>query len=130
MNFNIQQVAVLQVGNQTEPVEGPRAIPFNLDFTTSTGQPSYDIDLSVIQSNQPKISMIQTAFVDLSGTDSPLQIKVQGTNQTIVAKGRTQGFYSLLAPTPSRFNIACASDSIVPVALLNVPVAGVVWPTQ
>jgi hypothetical protein len=129
-NISAQQLVALQVGNQMEPSEGPRAIPFNLDFTNATGQQSWNIDLSVIQANQPKISMVQTVYVDLSGTDSSLAIQVQGTNQTIIAKGRTQGYYSVLAPAPTRFTITCLANALVPIAMMNVPIAGVVWATQ
>ena len=128
-NFNANQLGNLQVGNQNIPSEGPRAIPLNLDFTNATGQPSYTVDLSVVQ-QQTRLSMVQTVFIDLSGTDSQLAIKVNGTNQIVIAKGRTQGYYSLLAPAPTKLEITSLANAIVPVALINVPIAGTIWATQ
>ena len=127
--FNANQLGNLQVGNQHIPAEGPRAIPLNMDFTNATGQPSYPIDLSVVQ-YQTRMSMVQTVYVDLSGTDSPLDIKVEGTNQVIRAKGRTQGYYSVLAPAPTRLTITSLANAVIPVSLINVPIAGTVWATQ
>lgn len=129
MFFNNSQLADLQVANQDNPTEGPRAVPLNLDFTNATGQPTHLVDLSV-QQMQTRMSMVQTVFVDLSGTDSPLTIQCQGTNQTIVVKGRTQGYYNVLAISPTRLQFTSAANAFVQAVLLNVPIAGAVWATQ
>jgi hypothetical protein len=127
--YSANQLGNLEIGNQIIPNEGPRAIPLNLDFTNATGKTSYLVDLSVVQ-YQTRMSMVQTVYIDLSGTDSPLEIQVQGTNQTVTAKGRTQGYYNVLAPAPTRLQITCLANAVIPVALINVPIAGAVWPTQ
>ena len=124
--YNANLVSDLKIGNQIEPSEGPKAIPLNLDFSA---QPSYLVDLSV-QQYQTRFSMVQTVFVDLSQTDSILTILVQGTNQIIVVKGRTQGYYNVLAPAPTRLLFSSAAGILIPVALINVPIAGAVWATQ
>jgi hypothetical protein len=114
-----------KVGNQRNPKEGPKVIPLNLDFAALV---TYTIDLTT-QQYQTRISMVQTVYVDASGTDSQIEITVRNVNQVIIAKGRTQGYYSILAPAPTILDISSLADAIVPVHLINVPIAGAVWPT-
>jgi hypothetical protein len=123
---NLSNVNVQQIVNQQVPDDGPKAIPLLLDFTASA---QYNLDLTN-QQQQGKISMIQSIYVDLSGNASnDLTITMPISGQVIVAKAGTQGYYSVLCPNPPRLNFAMATSggSVVPVFLLNVPVAGVVW---
>lgn len=130
-SFNSSQLGNLQVANQTSPAEGPRCIPLGLNFETATpgATVSIPIDLSV-QQYQTRISMVQTLFLDLSQTDSPVSVKVEGTNQVLIAKGRTQGYYPCLAPAPTRFTFSSAANAIIQAVMINVPIAGAVWATQ
>jgi hypothetical protein len=116
------------IRSQLVPTEGPRAIPVLLDFTGSTTVYTLDL-LNVIERNF--ISMLQTIFVDASGTDDQVTITMNGSNQTIVVKGRTQGYYAILAPNPARLTFTSTGSTVrIPVFLINVAVSGVVWATQ
>jgi hypothetical protein len=121
-----RQLSDIQVPNQKLPAEGPRTIPLVLDFSAQT---FYVIDLTN-QQVQTRISMVQTVYIDLKDTDSPLLVQVGGTNQVIKAKGRTQGYYTVLAPAPTNFIISSQAGILIPVELCNAPIAGVVWATQ
>lgn len=112
--------------------EGPRAIPVPLDFTASA---SYQIDLSQIE-QQAKMSMVQTVYVDLSGIDTQVTILVAGTGQLLTLKGRTNGYYPVLCPNPSKLFVTSIAGVLppgtppVPMFLVNVPILCQVWATQ
>lgn len=124
--YNQNLLSDLQVANQEIPTEGPRAIPLLLDFSVLA---SYLIDL-LSQQQQTRISMVQTVYIDLKDFDQALTVKVEGIGQVIKAKGRTQGYYPILGTAPTKLTIASTAAGIVPVTLLNVPIAGSVWATQ
>lgn len=127
--FNYNSLAFTQTNNHALPEEGPRAVPVPLDFSPG-GSPDYRLDLQNFMA-QAKITMIQSVFIDLKDSDQPLLITVNGSNQKLQAKGRTQGYYQLLAPNPLtlEFHMDNGTTSIV-VHLINVPIPGVVWATQ
>ena len=116
----------LQVSAQEIPSEGPRAVPIILDFSV---QASYTIDLTQ-QQVQTRLSMVQTIYIDLADTDNKITVLVENSLHRVKAKGRTEGFYPLLAPSPTRLVISSSGTDMVTVHLINVPIAGVVWPTQ
>jgi hypothetical protein len=120
---NLQSVQLTR--NQLVPDEGPKAIPLLLDYTGAVTE--YDLDLlQTIQ--QGFISMVQTLYIDLSQSSNDLTVVVNGSNQIVVAKAGTQGYYQVLAPNPAKFAFQSASGGvIIPVFLINVPIAGVVW---
>lgn len=125
--LNISMAAFSQIANQDLPEkEGPRTIPLILDFTTHD---SYIIDISQLEQTG-KMSMVQTVYIDLSGTDLALLITVRGTGQQIKAKGRTQGFYPVLAPNPTSLTATQPAGAAIPIQLINVPIVGTVWATQ
>lgn len=121
------QFSDYKIGNQLAPKEGPKAIPVLLPFTNAVTL--VPIDLTT-QQYQARFSMCQTLYIDLSGTDSSLTVLVENINQTIIAKGRTQGYYPVLAPAPTKLDFSSAAAQNVPVVLINVPIAGAVWPSQ
>jgi hypothetical protein len=109
---------------QLVPTEGPKGIPILLNFSSSA---QYTLDLT-LQVDQKKISMVQTVYVDASSATDDLSITINGTNQVVIAKAGTQGYYQLLVPYPPRFTFDNSSGSdLIPIILLNVPIPGVVW---
>lgn len=125
--LNLSFASFQQINNQDLPEkEGPRTIPLILDFTANA---SYIIDISQLEQSG-KMSMVQTMYIDLSGTDLALLITVRGTGQQIKAKGRTQGYYALLAPNPTSLTASQPGGVAVPIQLINVPIVGSVWATQ
>ena len=74
--------------------------------------------------------MIQTMYIDMSASDVPMIVNINGSRQNITAKGRTQGYYCVLAPNPVKLTFTCAGGPLgVVVYFINVPIPGVVWPT-
>jgi hypothetical protein len=108
------------------PLEGPKTVPLVLDFTQ---QASYTVDLQNLQGRN-FLSSVQAVYVDNSNNAAGLTLTFDGTQQAVICKGRTQGYYTVLATNPVRFTAASAGAVIVRLYLLNVPVAGAVWATQ
>lgn len=123
-NLNIQIT-----GNQMIPDDGPRCVGIRLDFQFALNG-RFDVDLSLLE-QQARISMVQSLYLDLSQPPaSPLIVIVNGTLQNITAKPATQGYYQVLCPNPSRMSFLCAdATAVIPVQLINIPIAGAVWPT-
>jgi hypothetical protein len=114
------------IGNSLTPIEGPRALVVPLDFSLDT---DFSLDsLNVIQGQQEKFSMVQTVYVDLSRTDASLIITVGKSGQQIIAKGRTQGYYPIVAPNQWLLGFSCA-DALAKVLILvcNYAVAPGIW---
>lgn len=130
--YNQNGIRALEINNQTAPTEGPKTLPLVFDFTKAD---TYLIDLSSLISGAgggPLISMIQTVYIDASGTDSEVVVTLLGSGQIITAKGRTQGYYNVLVSNPAQLSVQCTDNEMagLPMQLLNIPIAGAVWATQ
>jgi hypothetical protein len=124
--LNADQLVNLALDNQQIPSEGSKSVAVLLDFTQSN---QFTLDLTNIQ-QRGFLSMIQTLFIDMSASDVPMNILVNGSRQNLVAKGRTQGYYCVLAPNPVKLTFTCAGGPLgVVVYFINVPIPGAVWPT-
>jgi hypothetical protein len=122
------QVTIWQVGNSLTPAEGPWAIFTSLNFALDQG-----FELNGINLLQPGqvFSMVQTLYIDASQTDSNITVLVQKSGQVIRIKGRTQGYYPVVAPDIWDMVITCYDlNAVVPVALLNYQVMPGAWVTQ
>jgi hypothetical protein len=109
------------------PREGPKAVSVPLNFVTND---QYTLDYGNEQ-YLGRLSMVQTIFVDASNVDVPVQVQVSGTNQVIIARGRTQGYYAVCAANPFRATFTCAGGGApVQIQLLNYPVTSAQWPSQ
>jgi hypothetical protein len=109
------------------PSEGPKTVPIRLDFSAAD---SYSLDLSQFQ-HLGKLQLVQAVFIDASQVDVPVAVTFSGGAQTIVAKGRTQGYYVVLASNPVSAIFTCiAGGALVNIALLNFPVCSAQWATQ
>lgn len=125
--LNAPDLRVTQLNNQTLPDEGPKAIPVLLNFDAATD--TFELDLSQ-REQQGWISMIQSFYIDMRDAANPMTILIDGSNQKVTAKPATQGYYSGLVPNPTKLTfLALAGTGIVTVYLINVPIAGMVWPT-
>lgn len=126
-NFNILSSPFLQIANLgPTPKEGPRTVPITLDFTAFD---TYRIDLTQLQ-RQGKFTVLQTVFIDAS--NCPVLVTVQDgtTLQPVVAQPNTQGFYPIMAGSPTVLTVSCPGGPAgLKIFLINVPVAPAVWPT-
>jgi hypothetical protein len=122
------QVTIWQVGNSLTPVEGPWAILSVLNFANDQ---TFELNgINLLQPGQV-FSMVQTLYIDASGTDAGVTVLVQKSAQVIRVKGRTQGYYPVVAPDIWDMVITCLDGAaVVPVALLNYAVTPGAWPTQ
>lgn len=124
--FDNQHMQNVALDNQQIPSEGTKAIPALMDFTLSD---QFVFDLQNIQA-RGFMSMVQTLFIDMSQSDVPMTLFFNSSGQTIVAKGRTQGYYCVLCPSPVKFTANCKGGPLgVVIFLINVPIPGIVWPT-
>jgi hypothetical protein len=121
--------------NQEAPKDGGKALELPLmDFSQAN---QFSIDFMQFQ-DLGFITMVQTMWIDMSTSDAPMQVTINGSQQIIVAKGRTQGYYNVMAPNPVKFVFSCPGGPGLDVTtgrigvrvhVLNVPIAGVTWPT-
>jgi hypothetical protein len=126
LKFDNQHLTNLALDNQQIPQEGSKASPIRLDFTLAD---AYDVDIQNIQA-RGFLSMVQTLFIDMSQTDASMTILINGSLQRIVVKGRTQGYYCVMCPVPTKMLFTCPGgpqDCIV--YFINVPIPGHVWAT-
>jgi hypothetical protein len=125
MNINQQQVQILPIQNQQLVGDkGGLAAFLLLDFTVT---PEWDLDLQQIQGTN-QLDLCQTLFIDASQAGADFQAFVPGSQQIIVAKAGTQGYYNVICPNPIKMQFTCAGGQ-VRVHVLNVAIPGMVWPT-
>lgn len=114
-----------KIYNALVPKEGPKMVPFRLNFPT---QSSYDIDMTQTMQQQ-QISVIQSVFIDARLCDAPITLQVFGTDIVIETAAQTQGFFPLLVPMNAKFTISSASTDAAEVIFINVPIPASVWST-
>lgn len=126
MNVNSQQIQTVVLKNQYIPDEGPLAGALILDFTAAD---DYEVDLAAFM-DQAKMSMVQTLFIDCADSNVNLTININGAGgQRIIAKAKTQGFYTALTSNPASFTFSCPGGPIMKIFVINTPIPGTVWST-
>lgn len=126
MIVNQQQLQTVLNQNQFVPDEGPKAIPLRLDFSATD---TYTLDMQNFEA-LGNISMIQCIFVDNSDNGNPLVITTNA-GQRIIVKAGTQGYFPVLVSNPVKLTFfSTAGGPIVPLFLLNMPIAGQSWATS
>jgi|SRR5579859_5356215 len=128
------QLTNLALDNQQIPDEGSKAVRVLLDFSLAN---QYTLDLTNVM-QRGFLSMIQTMFVDMSTTDVNMDVAFNGSLQTVRTKGRTQGYYPVMSPSPCKVTFTCPGGPGVDpttgrfgitVYFFNIPIPGVVWAT-
>lgn len=120
---NINTAGVIQTLNGALPCEGPKALPFIMDFSAFS---EFDIDLTQ-QYQQGQFTTLQAIYIDNSANGSTLTVTVNGTGQTIVAPKNSCGYYILLMPQPPKLAITTAGVVKVYVSLMNFYIPPYVW---
>jgi len=118
-----QLVRIAETQNLAQPPEGSVALVVPLDFSLAT---DYELDLTQL-SESGRLSLCQLAWVDLSATDATLSIQCGSNGQTIVVKGRTQGYYVLLCPNPAVVTFNSTAGIRLTVLLCNFDLDCVHW---
>jgi hypothetical protein len=120
---NVNANSGIQIGNATIPAEGPKAIPYALDFSAVQ---AYGIDVLNLFQNR-LLSVIQCVYVDNSNSGSQLILTMTGTQQTIKVPAGAQGYFPVLSPTSGQINAVSLGGVVVKLDLLNVPMSAGVW---
>jgi hypothetical protein len=135
LNIDARSTQNVALDNQQIPREGGKALALPiLDFSQAN---QFYMDAELL-GQLGFMSMVQTAYIDMSTSDVPMQVTINGSQQVIVAKGRTQGYYPVMAPNPVKLTFSCPGGPGLDVTtnrigirvfLINVPIAGLVWAT-
>lgn len=125
MKLNQNNFVFNPIFNALVPNEGPKGLPITMDFTSNA---SYELDYQNMQ-ERGFMSMVQSIWVDTSGTAAQLTIDVNQSGQQLKIPAKRNGFIALLVPNSPRITFTCASGT-VKVILLNVPVSGMLYATE
>ena len=112
-----------KVGNQTLPPEGPKSIPYRLDFSA---QSAYLISLQYLFA-QSLISNVQGVYVDNSTNTQPTTVYVDNTQQEIDVPPGAQMYVPLVLTANSQITIASQGSAAVTAKLFNFPMPFGVW---
>lgn len=128
MANNVILTASYGIANVIIPRKGPRVAPITLDFAAYN---SIQVD-STLMFQQGHLEFIQGAYIDNGDNPNQLYVTVEVTQQRIIIAPFTQGYYALLAvsPTVIDFVTPSAPDRKVPVHFYNVPIQATTWKTQ
>ena len=111
---------------QDVPCEGAKAVPVSLDFSMNA---AYQLNYSNLQ-QRGFISFVQTIFVDNSQANAgTITITIGGSNQVIVIRPNTQGYYPILMGNVVTITFSSTGSNKAQFFLLNVPVAPGQWST-
>lgn len=112
--------------NGALPCEGTKIFPFTLNFNLAN---AYQVDLTQQFMNR-EFSTLQTVWIDNSINPQPLQIVCSVSGQVITAPPLSQGFYTMLQPSPWRFVVQTSGVLIMQIILLNFYIPPTVWDIQ
>lgn len=111
----------IEVFNMSLPSEGPRVVPYNVDFTTEI---QAELDLTQLI-NDGWVSFISGAWIDNLDNTQDVTLICDATYQRVIIPAGTQGWYSLLSANPPRYRISqSAASTYVRILFVNFPV----WP--
>lgn len=114
------------VFNQTQSKRGPIAVPVRVNLVGAT---AYTLDLATLN-NFNTIDFVQTIFVDNSLNTKAVYFYNGVSQQTLVVPPLSQAYLPFLVPNPGRFTITSTGNVVIPIELLNFPVAPAVWNAQ
>lgn len=110
----------------SNPKEGPRFIPYTLDFGATAIQ-EFDFQ---IQYNQQQFTTLQTIWVDNSTATGAITIINTVTGQVIVVPASTQGYFPILQGNSGpKFKLTAAGNVVANIAFLNFYIDAMVWKT-
>ena len=130
--FAQNSVTQWSVGDTLTPIEGPYGISAILDFTKYAEFLFNGEQMFGAANPESAFSGVQSVYVDAQGTDDTVYVSVSQSQQTIAVKGRTQGYYPLIAPNVFNIAVTCADALVtnVQIILLNFMVPPAQWATK
>lgn len=123
--MTVKQHPAFGVWNGYAPAGGPKAMPYEFDFSVDA-----EIIADLLDENTRGVmGFVQGMYVDNSDNPNPFTIIFKITNQRIVVPANSQGTYPILAPDQTAFVASTTpGDGIkVLVQFLNVPTAYTQW---
>lgn len=121
-----QTLSAFNVFNGLAPINGPKALRIELDFSAITLQ---DFDL-VKEQDADIINFIQSVWVDNSQSPRRLDIDVQGVPFRLSVPIGAMGMFPIIQPGHFRckFTVSAVFPAIkIPLIFLNVPCASFVF---
>jgi hypothetical protein len=125
---NQLQVQYIPSKNQlmVQGKKGPIAGVLVLDFSAA---PTFHLDLQNDQS-RGYIDLVQTIYIDNSAGGDQVVINISGSQQVIIAKAGTQGYYNVICPNPIVMDISSNGGQVAKFHFINVAIPGAVWSTN
>lgn len=126
MNQSQPNEFIVSVVSHGEPTGNqPRSAKINFDSEPNLKK---DFDLSLLSDTQD-FNMIQTVFIDNADNDGEVIILIHDTQQKIVAKPKTQGYYPILAFKRLKFSVKHTGTKkvSVPIYMLNFIISQGAW---
>lgn len=113
------------ISNGYAPLEGPKGMPLNVDFTSIASQ-AFD---TTQEFQNGEIAMIQSVWVDNRDVNQAVTLTIAGTGQRIVVPANTQNVYPVYTAMPLRFTAAVPALEAHTCKLIfcNVPQGGGSW---
>lgn len=133
MSLNTAPVTVQGIGGNVAPPEGNKTIgPTYVNFATVN--PFID-NLSLGMQQSSLISFAKSVYIDNAKNPNVTTFTVLGpggsTGQIVVAKGYTQGWYSISMGRPINYQIQSAANTgITGLTFANYQEVASVWATQ
>lgn len=108
----------------TDAEHGPRSLYYPVDLTT-VAEGEINLGEAAVMA---QLKWIQGVYIDNADNSAVFTLTAQISQQRIIAKENTQGFYPLFAPDLAKFNYVSAIDStIVRLHFVNVPLPWGQW---
>lgn len=113
------------VSNVIIPQDGPKCSPASLDFSNTA---IYDVDGQQLI-DAGSMEYVQGVYIDNADNAVIFSLTCAVTGHRIVCPSNSQGFFSLLIPSPPKLTAraAQAAGRIVNLLFYNVPIVPNVW---
>jgi hypothetical protein len=133
--LSVVQTATLPVKPIANGLDPPNlealAVPVTLNYSPTIQGYLIDLTEAAVKLNTLPV---QGVWIDLAQCPVNLDLIVPQTSQGIIARGYTQGYYTIVVPMPVKLAAVLAGSvavaTPVTIILYNTPVSSRVWTTQ
>jgi hypothetical protein len=110
------------------PTQGSVSLPATVTLAGTGGSGSYLLDLE-IEYETGAIDFCQGLYIDNSANASAITVLNSISQQKVMIPANSQAFVNAMAPSKSKWLFSGLPGLVVPVQVLNFPVATAVWST-
>lgn len=119
--------AAFQIPNKAIPSDGGVGIPV-VEVIPAAGAVYHDFGL---EQTTGAIGFVQSVFIDNSANANAYTLQVAGTQQQIIVKGHTQGYYPVVPFTGTfQWTSSMNAGGTVNLIFMNVKFEAAQWATQ